>query len=120
MTRKGQPIGTVQLRVLGYVENGAWVAHCLETDLVGIGSSFDAALKELKQATGAQLSFALFMKQPSLFSHSAPLHIIETYNRLHAEHLERLNAPVPNSSRAISAFSLPAATRGNFLTCEAV
>lgn len=114
MARKALPVDTIHLRVLGYREGGEWVAHCLETDLLGMGASFGAAMTDLQQATAAQLGFARFKGQPSLLYHPAPLHIVETYNLLLTERLERLNDPEPSPSRAISSFSLPAARKGGF------
>ena len=55
---------TLFLRVLGReIENGKWSAHCLETDIVGYGPTFDAALKELSELTEMQISFALYKNQ---------------------------------------------------------
>ena len=41
----------LSLRVLGYHKDGKWAAHCLETDLVGYGKTFKAALAELEELT---------------------------------------------------------------------
>lgn len=77
------------LRVLGYrQEDGKWAAHCLETDLVGYGRSFEKALANLEELTEMQIGFALFKDQPSLLERPAPLSIIETYNVLHSQHLQ--------------------------------
>ena len=74
---------SLYLRVLGYIKyDKSWAAHCLETDLVGYGSSFKAALDNLQELTEMQISFALFKNQPSLLDKPAPSEIFESYNLL--------------------------------------
>ena len=74
---------SLSLRVLGYLdEDGLWAAHCLETDLVGFGSSFEKALDDLNDLTVLQVGLAVFKKQPSLLDHPAPSWVIETYSNL--------------------------------------
>lgn len=68
------------LRVLGVKSGGSWAAHCLETDLVGYGDSFETALENLQELTEMQISFALFKNQPSLLDKPAPAEIFEIYN----------------------------------------
>ncbi len=71
------------LRVLGYLESdGSWAAHCLETDLVGYGTSFKKALDNLQELTVMQVSFASYKNQPALLDRSAPVEIFEMYNML--------------------------------------
>jgi hypothetical protein len=71
------------LRVLGYLrQDGSWAAHCLETDLVGYGKSFQAALDNLQELTEMQISFAIYKNQPALLDCPAPPDIIEMYNYL--------------------------------------
>jgi predicted RNase H-like HicB family nuclease len=48
------------LRVVLYREDGLWVAHSLEMDVIGTGQSREDALAELKGNVEAQLSFARF------------------------------------------------------------
>ena len=48
------------LRVVLYREDGLWVAHSLEMDVIGAGQSPEDALAELKGNVEAQLSFARF------------------------------------------------------------
>ncbi|MCX6876312.1 MAG: hypothetical protein NTW21_21265 [Verrucomicrobia bacterium] len=49
---------TLRLRAVIYPENGLWVAHALEMDLIGTGASEAVALRELRSNVEAQLSFA--------------------------------------------------------------
>ncbi|HKI86373.1 MAG TPA: hypothetical protein VKA53_06485, partial [Thermoanaerobaculia bacterium] len=50
----------IKLRVLGYQEDGEWVALALEMDLRGYGETFQGALVELRDLVATQLSFADF------------------------------------------------------------
>ena len=45
--------------VLGLIEDGQWCAIALEMSLRGYGASFDDALRDLKGAIRAQITFAL-------------------------------------------------------------
>jgi len=101
------------LRVLGCREDGGWIAHCLETDLVGRGDTFAVALKELQELTEMQVSFALETDQPSLLDHPAPPDVWETYNRLFQDSLRNLNKPRPAGNRALGAFPLTSKSHGS-------
>ena len=46
------------LRAVLYQEDGLWIAHALEMDLLGTGGTETAALRELRSNAEAQLSFA--------------------------------------------------------------
>ena len=63
------PDQTILLNVLGYREEEAeagWVALALEMDLRGYGTTFEAALEELKELVSMQISFSRFKGQPEL------------------------------------------------------
>ncbi len=80
------------LRVLGYRESGnLWAAHCLETDLVGYGASFEDALDNLLELTDMQISFAFYKNQPSLLDRPAPTWVFESYNQGLRSSLEYFN-----------------------------
>ena len=99
---------SIPLRVLGYEEDGEWLAHCLETDLVGTGSDFEEALAALRELTEMQLSFALFRGQLSLFHKPAPTWVIETFSRAVGEALDQLGStPHQFPTRKVSMFNLP-------------
>jgi hypothetical protein len=88
-SRKAKNYLGLYLRVLGYKEsNGDWAAHCLETDLVGYGKSFNKALHNLVELTEMQIGFAQFKKQSALLDRPAPTEIIETYNSLMRQSLQ--------------------------------
>lgn len=91
--------GVVELpivcRILGYKnEDKVWAAHCLEMDIVGYGSDFESALKALSELIAMQFSFAMYKKQPELLDRPTPIHIIEAYQNLYRESLQRMTASV--------------------------
>jgi len=61
----------VVLNVLGYREDGDWVALALEMDLRGYGSTFGEALQELRDLVATQIRFAQFKGQADLVWKSA-------------------------------------------------
>jgi hypothetical protein len=93
------------LRVLGYLEDGGWAAHCLETDLVGRGKTFALAFRALQELTDMQVSFAIYKDQRSLLDHPAPPSIWQTYERVAQEHLR--SAQKPKGSRINALAGLP-------------
>ena len=54
------------LNVLGYREEGDWVALAMEMDLRGYGSTFAEALDDLADLVQTQIDFAHFKGQPEL------------------------------------------------------
>ena len=60
------------IRALISKEDGMFVAHALELDLVAEGTTEEGALKELSDAIFAQLAFAAQMENPDLINHPAP------------------------------------------------
>ena len=50
----------VNLNVLGYLEDGEYVALALEMDLRGYGETFDEAMGDLKDQVAMQLSYSLY------------------------------------------------------------
>jgi predicted RNase H-like HicB family nuclease len=49
----------IPLRIVFYIEDGDWVAHCLEFDLLGDGRTKEEALEMLVEAIGLQLEASL-------------------------------------------------------------
>ncbi|MEE8418466.1 MAG: hypothetical protein V3S06_07370 [candidate division Zixibacteria bacterium] len=97
------------LRVLGYRKSSnSWAAHCLETDLVGYGDSFEAARDNLVELTSMQISFAKFKNQPALLSRPAPPGILEIYNSRLQSMLEGfLGEDAVDSRREITSIPWP-------------
>lgn len=54
------------VRVLGYREDGEWVALALEMDLRGYGATFEAAYRELRELVETQIRFALSKGKPEM------------------------------------------------------
>lgn len=54
------------LRVVFYYEEDSWVAHCLEFDLIGVGTSKEEALTYLSGAIATQMSVALEDNDPAI------------------------------------------------------
>jgi hypothetical protein len=90
-TKKKVEALALRVRVVGYLtDEGTWAAHCLETDLVGYGNTWDAALDNLIELTEMQISFALYKQEPSLLDKPAPSHIFEMYFYSQREAMRRL------------------------------
>jgi hypothetical protein len=68
----------LSIRVLVYRENGQFVAHALELDILGYGTTESAAKKELEGLLENQLSFAAGMGKPEIVNFPAPK---EFFNR---------------------------------------
>ena len=95
---KGQSPGTfdvapstVVLNVLGYREDGEWVALALEMDLCGYGGTFGEALQELKDLVATQIHFAQLKGQSDLVWKPAEA---VWFERFADARRERLNALV--------------------------
>ena len=54
------------LSILGYREEGEWVALALEMDLRGYGETWEEALEELKDVVLMQINFAHFKEHPEM------------------------------------------------------
>ncbi len=59
----------IPLRVVFYAEEGEWVAHCLEFDLLGSGTTKQEAVESLSEAIRLQVDESLRSDNPrNLFS----------------------------------------------------
>jgi hypothetical protein len=86
----------LSLPILGYREDGEWVALALEMDLRGYGETFDEAAQDLADLVTGQLSFALQKGEPELIYHPAE----PVYWRMHADvQREKLSAFARGTSR---------------------
>ncbi len=61
----------IVISVLGYHEDGEWVALALEMDLRGRGSTFKDAVENLAHLVAMQISFAQFKGQPDMIWRAA-------------------------------------------------
>lgn len=82
------------LRVVGYMKEGDYVAHCLEMDLIGVGSNFNEALEELKANIDSQCSFAVFKDNPDLLWHPAEEKFFEIFDGLFKRRIMNFNQPI--------------------------
>ena len=105
--RRQMPNSQLNLRVLGYLEDGHWAAHCLEMDIVGFGSTFHKARKHLQELIEIQLGFAMYKNQPELLNHPAPARLFELYAQLHEACLRRYPEPLPSQDRAFCSIAMP-------------
>lgn len=71
----------LSLRIVFYREDGDWVAHCLETDLVGVGETKREAMASLWDATAVQLEASLDWNAPANFFSPAEGRYFEMYAR---------------------------------------
>jgi hypothetical protein len=81
---------TITLNVLGYQEEGEWVALALEMDLRGYGETFDAALEDLTDLVGMQIGFSRYKGQPELIWKAAEPIWFERFAEVRREYLEAL------------------------------
>ena len=58
--------------VLGYEEDGDYVAHALEMDIIGVGDSWKEALEVLKGVVEAHVSVAQDLGDDSVLFRPAP------------------------------------------------
>ena len=55
----------VPLRIVFYKDGNAWIAHCLEFDLIGDGSTKEEALSRMNEAVGIQVEASLQHDNPA-------------------------------------------------------
>lgn len=73
-----------QLRVLLYREDGEFVAHALEMDLLGYGKTEAEALRDLKGLIESQVTFARQMNDDTLLDFPAPKELFARWEKAHA------------------------------------
>lgn len=89
---------TPLLRVLTTYEDGEWIAHLLEMDLVGTGQTAEEAQADLKEAFEAQVSFCMQNDLDPFFP--APQHLFDVWERIQRQELCSFvkETPVPDQS----------------------
>ncbi|MCY3973148.1 MAG: hypothetical protein OXF42_07160 [Candidatus Dadabacteria bacterium] len=83
-------MNTVKVSVLGYIEDGHWVAHALEMDVIGVGDDWEGALSELRENICAQVSFARFRGDDSLIFQPAPPRLFQKFRQIREAELRDL------------------------------
>jgi len=76
-----------QVRVLIYEEDGEFVAHALEMDLLGYGNDEKGAAMDLADLIDSQISFAREQNDDSLLLFPAPKELFERWEKAHLETL---------------------------------
>lgn len=84
MAKEKEPIF---FNILGYQENGEWVALALEMDLRGFGKTFEDALDQLMESVEAQISFARYKNEPGLIWHPAEKKYFDLFDRVRKKRL---------------------------------
>ncbi|HEV3006283.1 MAG TPA: hypothetical protein VGX78_17570 [Pirellulales bacterium] len=67
------------LRIVLYQENGDWIAHCLELDLVGDGSTREKACASLSASINAQLDFYIRHRESAQLFRPAPAEFFKMF-----------------------------------------
>jgi hypothetical protein len=71
----------IPLRVLLYKEDGEFVAHALEMDLIGYGATQKAATEDLTQMVFCQISFAHQKQDAGLLTCPAPKDLFDRWDK---------------------------------------
>jgi hypothetical protein len=78
----------ITLNVLGYEEDGEWVALALEMDLRGYGSTFEEAYEDLSNLVLTQIRFAIFKGQSEMIWKPAEPIWFQRFAEVRRERLE--------------------------------
>jgi hypothetical protein len=82
---------SVTSRVLLYQErDGTYVAHALETDLIGEGNSPNKAMTDLRNAMEAQITFAIQMGNTGMIQRQAPAEIVARWEKANKQSIKDL------------------------------
>jgi predicted RNase H-like HicB family nuclease len=69
----------MSVRAVLYKEEGSWIAHCLEFDLIGHGATKRKSLKALSQAIAVQLQASIEDRNPGNLFRPAPGEYFERF-----------------------------------------
>ena len=69
------------LRALIYPEEGRYIAHCLEMDLIGIGPNPQKAFADLQDHIEMQVTFAHEQGDQGMLWHPAPKRLFDIFER---------------------------------------
>lgn len=96
------------LNILGYREEGEWVALALEMDLRGYGDSWEAALDELGDLVLMQISFAHSKNQPEMIWRDAEDQYWQMFREVQRAQLFRAFKADGTEERHAGGMSIPA------------
>lgn len=100
----------LKINVLGYEEDGRWIAHALEMDLVGTGDSPEAALEVLRGLAVEQIRFAIDAEDPSMIFFDAPPELWQKFQEARRSLMASVLPNPPGAKRPHSkyrAFDIP-------------
>jgi hypothetical protein len=86
--------------IIGFEEEGEWVALALEMDLRGYGDTFEAAVEDLSDLVLMQISFSAFKDEPQLLWRPADPVYWELYAEARRQRIELLGREIPDSPEA--------------------
>ena len=69
----------IPLRIVFYKEEGEWVAHCLEFDLLGDGPTKEDAMHCLVEAISLQLESSMEHNNPGILFSPAPGEFLQKF-----------------------------------------
>jgi hypothetical protein len=104
---KKQPLFEIVLNVIGYQEDGEWVALALEMDLRGYGKTFEAATADLRDLVCMQIHFAHFKNQPAMIMKAADPIWFTRYAELRAERMGTFDEVSVDQDFQIAGLPLP-------------
>jgi hypothetical protein len=114
------------LNVLGYKEEGQWVALALEMDLRGYGETFDEAVEDLADLVKIQISFSRFKGQPELIWKPADAVWFGLFAQARRDYLDALirQSDLPEPEYGVAGLPIPPAhvieaMRSEFVPSEA-
>lgn len=90
----------LQIRVLIYRDEGNYVAHALEMDLVAYGKTEKAALSELQRLIACQVSFAIAKGEEHLILFPAERALFDRWEAAQNSSLRALATDKPASMKA--------------------
>ena len=102
------PQKNIELSVLGYIEDGEWVALALDMDLRGYGATPEAAESELMDLVRAQFSFAASREEPGLLWFPAERKYWKMFEEARRDSIQRLSLGTdPTSSHKVGGIPIP-------------
>ena len=88
-TADQMPIFEATISILGYKEDGEWVALALEMDIRGYGKTFEEALDDLRDLVFMQIGFALSKNCEDMIWKDAEQRYFEMYAQTHRDELRK-------------------------------
>src|SRR6266705_2623472 len=95
-----------QIRVLLSKDDGKFVAHALEMDLVAYGKTEKEAIRELNSLIRNQISFAIEKREEHLMYFRAPDEYFEEWEKAHAAALKGMVVPGKCTTIHVKAMSI--------------